>query len=1167
MPLGDTAVASAQAATLDQAMPESSVTEDAQLTEEPGETAAPETGLEETAPEAEQPEAETEQPKPSPKPEAPSAPRPQSAPRALAAQNALSCVAGNVYSVSSNGALQHISVSGDVGNVRNVGTRAQNVSSFNGLGIGDEGRAVYAYERTSSRSNTVYRFDTSSQTWGVATKREFSASDANVSSLVAGAVDSDGRYWVGGFNSSRNFQLWAMNDAGTAMEQRGQADLSSRGWSSADGNGDMAFDTLGNLYIVRGKSTGNALDVFRVNPGDLIKGTGVNRIRVAANENTNNSPFNGVNGVAYDASGKLFLGGSWSSNWTTTNSIGYMPLPLATNATPKSLRLTGVSLSTTDLASCGYPPTVKLQKNLPDGRVAPTDQFKLELKSVDVAQGNRETTLGTINTAGSDVGVQEQVLGPIPVAAGGSISITESVIGNTGPGNYASRWQCAVGDTVIAEGTGRSNDTPILIPTTTQGKEVLCTFTNTVAQAKKTAVPASGTAVDRDDARGGIVRYTLSFDNLTGPTATDILYSDYLSDVLDDAVFVDSKGNESKVPVVQTTGGIVYDAAKHWNADKKILRVEGKAAKNSTASLSFSVRVLPNDTDSDARQASSNSTTSPQGYFLRNKLARGTADTPPAECKPGFCTEHPINAWTVTKDSLPADGARLHKGGNVHYKVTAKKANAGTVLNGLVLQDDLTHVFKSAGWAPGAMVPGGANGKGVYLFNEDNRTIGLDGKPNTENPGQLRSVQDVAAPELRNFAAPGAPEDMRWIVTSGAPINMPKEAERAEMWFAVVAAESPAGIPNPSIWVGQGKAPASGWVFANYATGMAAKQPGSNGGFAPNECATGTTVPDTSAAPNSAQPIDTKFPSTCRTQHEVSQNYFTIRKDAGGAGVQDLADDASWDPDPTGLWNMVGHEFEIRDTDAKTGKATSYPSVKLCRTDYDPYSATKPWTGKWVSAANATDTTRFAFGADGAEIQQNIIRWNNEHPALEDQLPVCGTIYPISSGAQKGRWRSENLEAGDYWLMETKAPNAQAAVDATTKSPRPVPGVQRLAQPVPFKIWPEADGPVIGESSMQGRGQLDVGNGSGGYLDRCNPGQQEEGEFLPGGTVAERPTACVNPTGYLMLVKDPAPTPLPLTGGVGPWMLWGSGAVVLLLASAGIIWWRVRRPVAPRHGA
>lgn len=148
---------------------------------------------------------------------------------------------------------------------------------------------------------------------------------------------------------------------------------------------------------------------------------------------------------------------------------------------------------------------------------------------------------------------------------------------------------------------------------------------------------------------------------------------------------------------------------------------------------------------------------------------------------------------------------------------------------------------------------------------------------------------------------------------------------------------------------------------------------------------------------------------------------------------------------------------------------------------------------------------------------------------------------------------------GEYWLVETKAPNQQAHTDATDGPPRPVPGVQLLAEPIAFVVWPEYGdpNPVPGVGHPQvyhGRAQLDVvpdGNFANvtNLVSRC----------IPGGNGASRPVACVNPTGYLMLVKDAAPAKLPFTGGVWLGALAAGGAIVLVAAVAGILWWRRRQ--------
>ncbi|MCA0346632.1 MAG: DUF4381 domain-containing protein, partial [Actinobacteria bacterium] len=268
------------------------------------------------------------------------------------------------------------------------------------------------------------------------------------------------------------------------------------------------------------------------------------------------------------------------------------------------------------------------------------------------------------------------------------------------------------------------------------------------------------------------------------------------------------------------------------------------------------------------------------------------------------------------------------------------------------------------------------------------------------------------------------------------------------------------------------------------------------------------------------------------------------------------------------------HEFEVRDNLAGNTMST-YPSKYFCRADYDPRTPQNwddvneewilgqpsGWNGQFTSTSMTGD-----WGED-SEILAILKSWNSVHPDPGEQLPLCATIYPIAPpSGQEGRWRSENLPAGDFWLLETKAPGFQANTSASAT--RPIPGMQLLAQPVAFRVWPDADDPIPGEpQSHHGRGQLDVSPSGqfNDFINRCEPGNRDPitGDFYPGGTIAERPTACVNPTGYLMLVKDVAPAPLPLTGGQWLVILTTGGAVVLVLALAGVWWWRRRQTTAP----
>src|SRR5699024_6408821 len=135
----------------------------------------------------------------------------------------------------------------------------------------------------------------------------------------------------------------------------------------------------------------------------------------------------------------------------------------------------------------------------------------------------------------------------------------------------------------------------------------------------------------------------------------------------------------------------------------------------------------------------------------------------------------------------------------------------------------------------------------------------------------------------------------RWTLTT-LPVDVPAAAQEAELWFAVEAGQTPVGIPAQ--WTGP-NSPQMGWRYTNYVTAQAAS-------LAPNQCdTTSVGVPDTGIAPNATPAFDADFPEACRVTHQLSENYFTIRKDASGAGVHPTPSDSTWG-DPTGLTNMVG---------------------------------------------------------------------------------------------------------------------------------------------------------------------------------------------------------------------------------------------------------------------
>ncbi|WP_181274362.1 SpaA isopeptide-forming pilin-related protein [Brevibacterium oceani] len=374
----------------------------------------------------------------------------------------ISCEPGVAYSASSDGQLRKMTSSGST-NVGSYATKRERywsvwsgwqyrdvqVTSFNGLGIGKNGSPIYAYERTDSAQTVeIYRFDTSSETWKTTDAKE---SKSGVQ-FIGGAVNlSTDIFYFGGFNTAgTSFFLYSYDSGSNSISFKGTIDTSADSGGAA--NGDIAFDANGNLFIVRG--SGSTTTIFSVTAANVANAAGGS---IPSSKSAGFTTNSNVNGVAFDAAGKAYLG--------TGDSITSYDMP---NWSNRQSFASG-SWSSTDLASCSSPATLTLQKEIAGGRAKSADQFGLTLK-----QGSTE--LGTATTTGEKTGLQDEIVGPLPAKRGAEIAFSESAAKGADLGDYASTYSCTVDGRALSGSSGTGTSGTVTIPNT--GDAVVCTITN-----------------------------------------------------------------------------------------------------------------------------------------------------------------------------------------------------------------------------------------------------------------------------------------------------------------------------------------------------------------------------------------------------------------------------------------------------------------------------------------------------------------------------------------------------------------------------------------------------------------------------------------------------------------------------------------------------------------
>lgn len=192
----------------------------------------------------------------------------------------------------------------------------------------------------------------------------------------------------------------------------------------------------------------------------------------------------------------------------------------------------------------------------------------------------------------------------------------------------------------------------------------------------KTSDPESGTTVTPGDD----ITYTLTATNDSEATATNLVVTDDLSSVLNNAVL-----DEDSLPV-----GVTFDAET-----STLTWTIGDLPAGENVSVSYTVTV----------------NAGAYGVTLNN-VANGDGDVPPSECtvEEPCETEHytpePSRSWTLFKESDPVKGSTVEPGQTITYKVTAKNTS-DVALTDLVVTDDLSNVLNNAIWNDAVTAPAG----------------------------------------------------------------------------------------------------------------------------------------------------------------------------------------------------------------------------------------------------------------------------------------------------------------------------------------------------------------------------------------------------------------------------------------------------------------------------
>ena len=435
----------------------------------------------------------------------------------------LSCDGSTIYSYqrgakpSATGSVYGLSTStaGRASVTAHLVTTIPDGGGANGMGITKGGTAIYVVDQTPARVNAaiIHGYNTSTRTW-----TRYPGGSSGTRPFVAGAVDpANGIYYyvayvkgtvttpatgtVYGFNTRTNTRI-----GGTIATFN-----LPTGKNPNDQNGDIAFDSAGNMYVLSSDATTVAIGVV---DGPIPTTGSASGVHLTDTVLTSFGDTSTYNGIAFDNAGHLYVSGTprnvsvLTKLNPTTGAIIAGPTPLSSNAQ---------TYLNVDLAACSLNPTLSLQKNIV-GRYAPGDQFGLKITGGGISGGN------TATTTGSATGVQPEpaIAGPVIAQSGTTYTLAETAAsGNLL--NYTTKYSCVdtANDKDLVTGTGQSFTLPF--PATSRITEIspniVCTFTNTPVT---TSITLQKTAAETALSLGETLHYSFLVTNTGSVTLAPV---------------------------------------------------------------------------------------------------------------------------------------------------------------------------------------------------------------------------------------------------------------------------------------------------------------------------------------------------------------------------------------------------------------------------------------------------------------------------------------------------------------------------------------------------------------------------------------------------------------------------------------------------------------------